>query len=309
MEIAIGATNINDIKLGTNQISKVYVGSVQVWEKQSAIPNWFYVEDVSGQANTLRFAQNATDVASPAFDIYTSTDGVSWTNIGQPTNNGLTATVDANSKLYIRAATSCWGKQRQSPTAMLYVTMSCGSNFKVGGNIMSLLYGSSFTGTETTFPTSDSYTFYHLFENVTTLTDASDLVLPAATLTDSCYDGMFYGCTGLVNAPAELPALTSAGTCYTEMFSGCTSMTTAPEIQITDITGGASCLNQMFYGCSSLSAITIHEGSNWDGRMFSRNWVTGVAASGTFTMPASLDGMIPLDDDSGVPTGWTVVLT
>ena len=53
--------------------------------------------------------------------------------------------------------------------------------------------------------------------------------LPALTLANNCYGGMFSGCTSLTAAP-ELPALALAGSCYNSMFSGCTSLTAAPEL-------------------------------------------------------------------------------
>ena len=44
------------------------------------------------------------------------------------------------------------------------------------------------------------------------------------TMASYCYDSMFYGCTGLTQAPA-LPATTLASYCYDSMFYGCTGLT------------------------------------------------------------------------------------
>lgn len=122
---------------------------------------------------------------------------------------------------------------------------------KVYGNIMSLIDEMGFASNETlTKPN----TFYHLFHNNTTLTDASCLVLPATTLMASCYSAMFQGCTYLTKAPMKLPAGGEKGTladrCYEQMFVNCSALTTAPELPAT--TMQAYCYSSMFAGCTSL---------------------------------------------------------
>ena len=60
-----------------------------------------------------------------------------------------------------------------------------------------------------------------MFYGCTGLTQAP--ALPATTLVTYCYSGMFYGCTGLTQAPA-LPATTLVTYCYSNMFQNCTSL-------------------------------------------------------------------------------------
>lgn len=194
---------------------------------------------------------------------------------------------------------------------------------KVYGNIMSLVDKENFA-TATTLTASN--TFYTLFAGYKNLTDASGLLLPATTLADycyysmfggctsltaapklpaktlvkNCYDGMFYGCTSLTTAP-ELPAETLADYCYYEMFSGCTSLTAAPVLPAEKLT--SSCYEKMFKGCSNLSSVTclatvIYSNST-------RNWLDGVAASGTFTKAATMTSWTT-NSTSGIPSGWTV---
>ena len=122
---------------------------------------------------------------------------------------------------------------------------------KMYGNIMSLIDETGFASNETLTKPS---TFYHLFHNNTTLTDASCLLLPATTLTTSCYSAMFEGCTYLTKAPMKLPAGGEKGTlanqCYEQMFLKCSALTTAPELPAT--TMQAECYSTMFAGCTSL---------------------------------------------------------
>ena len=47
-----------------------------------------------------------------------------------------------------------------------------------------------------------SYCFYNLFYNCENISDCSNMTLPATTLAINCYNGMFYDCTSLTEAPA-----------------------------------------------------------------------------------------------------------
>ena len=76
-------------------------------------------------------------------------------------------------------------------------------------------------------------------------------VLPATTLADSCYEDMFSCCTSLTSGPV-LPATTLAEYCYYGMFSGCTSLTSCPALPATTL--AKCCYIEMFYGCTSLTS-------------------------------------------------------
>ena len=117
----------------------------------------------------------------------------------------------------------------------------------VYGNIMSLVDEENFA----TATTLADNAFSSLFYNNKMLTDASGLLLPATTLSKSCYQFMFYGCTGLTTAP-ELPATTLAVDCYLGMFMGCTGLTVAPALPATTL--ASYCYSQMFEGCTGQTA-------------------------------------------------------
>jgi hypothetical protein len=57
--------------------------------------------------------------------------------------------------------------------------------------------------------TGRNYCYCSLFNRCTSLTQASELELPATTLANNCYFNIFSGCTALTQAP-ELPATTLA---------------------------------------------------------------------------------------------------
>ena len=208
----------------------------------NAIP--FYIENISGSTNTVQIKKNNS--SAPTLTIQKSTDGTTWESMGTTSTTAITSTIPANGKLYLRCSANVWGASSYNA----YNRISTTGNCNVGGNIMSLLYGSNFTGNETTFPSGSSYNFRGLFNSNTHIVDASDLILPATTLAQSCYVDMFQGCTSLTTAPA-LQATTLANYCYSDMFGGCTSLTAAPELPATTL--AQSCYNGMFQGCTSLT--------------------------------------------------------
>ena len=238
----LGTTDISAIKLGGTDISKAYLGNSVVYESGPDYSEPFYIEDISGSSNTVTIKTNGS--STPALTIYKSTDKVNWTSMGTTSKTGITASVPANGKLYLRCSTNAWG------SSSYYATISCSSRFNVGGNIMSLLYGSSFTGEETAFPSVTNYALSYLFKDATTLVSAENLLLPATTLANYCYYYLFQGCTSLTTAPA-LPATSLAPYCYRNMFTGCTSLTTAPALQATTLAD--HCYRSLFQGCTSLT--------------------------------------------------------
>ena len=203
--------------------------------------------------------------------------------------------------------------------AFRYFTTSGTGTLKVMGNIMSL---NGFDSTQMR-----NYEFYWLFKGCTNIVDASKLKLPATTLAQSSYRGMFwncsnlttppqlpattlaqncyymmfYNCTALTSAP-YLPATTLVNSCYAAMFENCTSLTTAPVLPAIEL--DEYCYSEMFYGCTSLTNIEVAF-TDWKTSNYATtNWVTNVGANGTFTKP---NGLAASTGDNFIPAGWTVI--
>ena len=138
-----------------------------------------------------------------------------------------------------------------------------------------------------------------MFQGCKSLTQAP--VLPANSLVRDCYKYMFAGCTSLTTAPA-LPATTLAQDCYNSMFDSCTSLTTAPELPATILDNG--CYSYMFYGCTKLKYIKCLA-TDISATNCTKNWVDGVAATGTFVKSLNMSGWTT--GISGIPEGWTVL--
>lgn len=130
----------------------------------------------------------------------------------------------------------------------------CTGSYNVEGNIMSLLYGDDFIGKTSLADTCRVFTslFDGWFPDSGSLVNAENLILPATTLGESCYDGMFWGCTSLTTLPS-LPAMTLASHCYTIMFGGCSSLTSIPNNYLPATTMAEYCYQGMFAQCTSLT--------------------------------------------------------
>ncbi|MCQ2794440.1 MAG: hypothetical protein MJ207_03710, partial [Bacilli bacterium] len=148
-----------------------------------------------------------------------------------------------------------------------------GSDFAVGGDIMSLLYNDDFAF-EDTPPVDDC--FDYLFSKCD-ISDASELILPGSP-SKYCYRGLFMKCKNLTSAPAlnatelaegccismfESTGLVTIPTdyfasyenipygCFATMFYECFSLIQAPDLPATVLAEG--CYNGMFYNCTSLT--------------------------------------------------------
>ena len=245
---------------------------------------------------------------------YSLDNGETWVEL---TANTASPTVTSGSKIMWKGALT--------PASYSGIgTFSATGNFDVQGNPMSLLYGDNFKGQ--TDLTGKNYAFHQLFNQNTKVINAKNLSLPATTMVQSCYYGMFNGCTSLTTAP-ELPATTLAPGCYVNMFYGCTSLTTAPELPATTL--AQSCYMNMFHGCTSLTtapelpATTLanycynymfQDCTNLNyikamftttpSETFTKIWVSNVAATGTFVKNSAATWEVT--GVNGVPSGWTI---
>ena len=310
----IGNIDIADIKLGASQVS-AWLGGVLVWGGEEPGPAGDWLCFTAEQANsTVRLDK----VVSPA-EIYlecSADDGATWKNYGWSGTTGSRYTLkNVGDKVYFRAKT----ENSTIGTNSGWYTFVMTGNIAASGNIQTLLkadgsrtdapdncYYCMFNGCSslTTAPelpatTLASGCYTGMFQECQSLTTAPSL--PATVLADGCYFGMFKGCTSLTTAP-ELPATALAIQCYDSMFRSCTSLTTAPELPATALT--SNCYYEMFLNCTSLSSVEVGF-SAWSPTTATTNWLSSVAATGTFTCPAALD--TTTRDASHVPVGWTVV--
>ena len=177
-------------------------------------------------------------------------------------------------------------------------------NMSLSGNIMSLVDEDNFD----TITTMEGASFAGLFAGNTCGFEASGLLLPATTLSENCYSGMFAGCSNMSDTPVELPALTLAPGCYSNMFEGCSMLNNAPHLPAPELVEG--CYAYMFNGCSNLYQVTCLA-TTINGTDCTTNWLNGVATETpegdhpTFTK-AKDASFWTLNSSNGIPWGWEV---
>ena len=199
--------------------------------------------------------------------------------------------VNSGEKVYFR--TSGITPSQSSGIGQFFIS---NGNCKIGGNIMSMVYGKDFIG-QTTI---GDYQFCGIFKDCSNIIDASQLVLPSDNLQTESYGSMFENCTSLASAP-KLPAMVLGMFCYNNMFSGCSSLVIAPELPAISLK--EYCYNNMFSGCSALSYVKAMFTTNPKDK-YTSNWLSGVAPTGTFVKNSAATWNVT--GVNGIPEGWTV---
>ena len=176
-------------------------------------------------------------------------------------------------------------------------------NVELSGNIMSLVDEYNFA----TATTMEGASFAGLFAGNTHGINASGLLLPATTLSQDCYSGMFAGCSRMDGGPAELPALTLVPGCYSNMFKGCDQIMWAATLVLPATELVDRCYFNMFDGCGNLEAL-ICLATTINGTDCTTEWLNGVKPNGTFTKAkgASFWDDPDLGYYDGIPWGWEV---
>lgn len=181
-----------------------------------------------------------------------------------------------------------------------WVTTTNTIELKYSGNIMSMVYGDDFED-KTSFPS--GYVGIKDGLNLGQVVDASELILPATTLVESCYQGMFSGMTKLKYAPKTLPATAPAASAYCQMFYGCTALAQSPKIEA--LTLSNSTCKEMFRNCTNLNQITCLA-TDISATDSTKDWVYGISSGsyGTFYKNPSMTSWTTGAD--GIPLGWNV---
>ena len=161
-----------------------------------------------------------------------------------------------------------------------YVNIKPSMNTEIYGNLMSLLSGKDKYKGATAIE--GAYAFYGLFAGAENLVNnhLRHVELPATTLTEGCYQAMFYGCKGLQRI-SELPANTLTKNCYKEMFADCSKLSYVRSL--------ASGLSEE--GCTN-------------------NWLANAGSEVTSEKIVASVTPFPADSNDGTPASWTnLVLT
>lgn len=242
-----------------------------------------YLTFVALEDGTFKFTKKGSGTLQ-----YSLNSGTTWTSLADNTNSPTVQsgnTIMWKGNLTTSSSIGVNGIGRFSSTGL----------FNVHGNVMSLKYGDNFIGNISMSDKQFSELFYY-----TKIVNAKNLILPSTTLKRFCYYQMFERCTSLTTAP-ELPALTLAYNCYGRMFYTCSSLTKAPELPATTLAD--ACYSEMFRTSTNLNYIKMLA-TNISASGCLSQWVSGVAATGTFVKSASQTSLP--SGASGIPANWTV---
>ena len=233
--INIGNIGITNIFLGSTQVSKAYLGNIQVWPTESN-----YVTFTAQQANsTIGLSKLSTNQT-----LEYSTDKVNWLTF----DTSVTITLaNVGDEVYIRGVLS------GNNTSSNYTRFTMTGLIAASGNCNSLW------NYEDLNATLKEYCGYFMFSGCTSLTTAPES--PAATLTTYCYAYMFDGCSSLTAAP-ELPATTLANDCYYGMFYGCTRLNYIKCLAVNGINQNNS-TNNWTYGVSANGTFVKDPSASW----------------------------------------------
>ena len=304
-------STISNCYMGSTPMSAIYYGSNKIW------PTHDYSQDYLTIIPRSTAYVCYDNCMGHSQGYYSLDDGVTWTPFPAYDVN----TWQNNTSVQVQANQHILLKDDPYTASTIYAGhIHVTEQYDVQGNIMSIIHGDNYT-TQTYMWLGPRQFFY----NESNLVNAKDLSLSLMTLTSSCYQDMFNGCTSLLTAP-ELPATTLATGCYRTMFHGCISLLTAPELPATTL--ATECYHGMFSSCTSLvnapelHAATLVQGCykdmfngctslNYIKCLATNNsatdctyyWTWNVGASGTFVKEANTTWTTGAD---GIPSGWTV---
>ena len=269
--------------------------------------NVIYIED-----DDYSTVQNTAKIS------YSLDNGSTWTQLS---SGGGTITLSIANRTVLLKGNDL------TPTSGGTIHIYSSDQVSVYGNIMSLEYGDNFVG-QTSLGGKNKI-FMGLFTssiNHLKIYSAVNLILPAITLTESCYASMFSSISELNIPPYILPATTLAFKCYHSMFSGCALLYTAPKLPATTLaeqcyalmfngcnmwnmpelpatTLAEQCYAFMFNGCTGLSCIKCLA-TDISATDCTTNWLNGVSASGTFIKDSQMSNWTT--GVNGIPQGWTI---
>lgn len=244
-------------------------------------PDPFWIEALEDV--TVKFHDGSDPIGEYSFDkkIWSA-----WESSG--------VTLRTGKRLYIRH------------TIHFYPRVVVSGRYNAGGSVLSLFYGSEYLKNTTHLVGRIRY----LFAESKKIVSAKELVLATVYQQESgMYQELFKDCT-LLKEPPKLPA-TLSPSCYRSMFSGCTSLTTAPSLLASKDTGSPRVwYREIYAGCSNLSYIKMLSPIQFDysdtTSAWSRDWVSGVAATGTFIANSKRTDFTR--GVHGIPEGWDLYL-
>lgn len=240
MGINLGSSPISNLKVGSDQVNKVYLGTTEVWSATPPTPTIRALKFSSVAAQNLKINTTSSIIGdlTPYFE-YSLDNGQTWTVWNQSDfDTGITFGNGVD--LYLRGSNTYLAKGGNVVQFITNPYQLDADLVDCTGNIMHLF---DYTQDLTAFPdATNSEGVRQMFSDFTALRTTPDL--PATALADSnCYYRTFYNCAHLLSSP-KLPATTLKAGCYRDMFRGCSLLEIIPSLPATTL--ATNCYNGMF---------------------------------------------------------------
>lgn len=231
----LGTIDIKKAYFGTNELtsSNAYLGTEPIIPASPA--GYDYLTFTSLQnGSTVKFSRSIYQTSCE----YSTDNGTTW-----KTGNGELVTLNSGDKVLYRGTTI--SASNTSNTSFITT-----GQFKLSGSIMSMYNKNP---NDTTIST--DYAFVSYFINQSAIKDISELLLPATTVSQSCYQGMFMNCTGLTSISSGFSIPAVANSSCTNMFYGCNNLTSVPVDMLPSTTLATQCYCNMFRNCSKITQV------------------------------------------------------
>jgi hypothetical protein len=184
--LKLGTNSISSIYLGSTKIAKAYLGTDLVYQKSSGSSGTNYALEyltLTALASTTISVKSGSNSPNIPTISYSTNGGNSWSSVNLSTTETNLATLSTGNSMLLKAT------HGGGTSSSGYFTIKGTGNFEASGNVMSLIYGDNFVGQ--TSLAGKNYAFRYLFKDSTKLISAENLMLPATTLANNCYIWMF----------------------------------------------------------------------------------------------------------------------
>lgn len=276
---------------GTSGATKLYYGTDLVFGGGAIdyAKEYFTLEILSG--GTISWNITGTrDNLAPL--VYYSFDKTNWTPMA--TSGETVFNVNAGDIVRFKGDNNAISYADRDSSRFSNST----AHFNAYGNIMSFIHSTNFEGTNLT----GSADWKGLFR-FSCLHSAKNLIVPSECVTQFTFRSTFSDCAYLTEIPDSISAITQlTNYAFLDAFERSTSLTgvTLPSASYDSRTRA---FEYAFSGCTNLcyiKSLTTNSGT----ATVKNNWVTGVAANGTFVKKS---GVYWSSGTSGIPSGWTII--
>ena len=274
--------------LGAEPVSYIYFNNVQLYPETVDYSKQYLTFEIVGAGDIVVRTVGIIGKKS----IQCSINGGNWETIYLSTlrKSGVIDGLVPGDIIRLRGNNSTYAQSNLN-----YINITGSATFNIYGNIMSLVAGTRYDETDRL---ESDYTFCGLFKGSGCLS-AENLILPATTITKSCYRAMFAK-SSLNVAPKILPATILADACYYYMFEDC-NIEFAPILPA--LTVPKEGYGNMFNGCTNLQYIECLA-TDISAPSATINWTKGIEKFGVLMKNPEMKGW--KRGESAVPTEWDI---